>query len=272
MHGRDVDARRIVVELEAVAELALHAESVRSRKPPCSSYDEVTTASASRRARSLRPAAAASASGVESSCSIPASPSRESRNDAGRVLAAHRAARARREAEQVGRAALDARRHVRQVAREPQQLQLEREPERVEHRDRRRPASRRAGRGTASIASNARAFGSGSTNRRSIASAPISPTARRCDCSRAAWCERRSSTPGHRVQLARALVQHQLGVRQRLEPGAEARLRLAHALRDRADPSAFAGIDMQDAIRLGKPQRPEHDGLRLVRPAHARPV
>ena len=75
--------------------------------------------------------------------------------------------------------------------------------------------------------------------------------------------------PGHRVQLAGALVQHQLGVRQRLEPGAEARLRLAHALRDRADPSALAGIDVEDAIRLGEPQRTEHDGLRLVRPPHA---
>ena len=45
---------------------------------------------------------------------------------------------------------------------------------------------------------------------------------------------------GDRVQLARALMQHQLHVRERLEPRAEARLRLAHALRDRADPPRSA--------------------------------
>ena len=134
---------------------------------------------------------------------------------------------------------------------------------------RRRPASRRRRSRNRVSASNARAFGSGSANSRSIASAPISPTreAVRLLARRAVRADELDAGDG--VQLARALVQHQLGVRQRLEPRAEARLRLAHALRDRADPSAFAGIDMQDAIRLGEAQRPEHDGLGLVRPAHA---
>src|SRR5262245_46232277 len=79
--GGDVDPGRVVVQLEAVAEVAPHADSVRSRKPPCSSYDEVTTASASRLARSVRPAATASASGEERSRSTPARPPPESRTE-----------------------------------------------------------------------------------------------------------------------------------------------------------------------------------------------
>src|SRR6185312_4488824 len=77
MHLADVDAGHIVVELDAVAERALHAESVRSRKPPCSSYEAVTTASASRRARSESGEPTAAARGVESRVSIAASPSAE---------------------------------------------------------------------------------------------------------------------------------------------------------------------------------------------------
>ena len=119
MHGVDVDPLRVVVELEAVAELALHAESVRSRKPPCSSYDDVTTASAvAARAVAESCAPAASASGVDSSRSIPASPSGESANAPRAWRAADSAARARREADEIASgAALDAARHVRQVAR-----------------------------------------------------------------------------------------------------------------------------------------------------------
>src|SRR5581483_6550197 len=75
MHRGDVDPVAVVVELEAVAELALQADSVRSRNPPCSSYDEVTTASASRRARSVSCARDASASGAESRPSMPTRPS-----------------------------------------------------------------------------------------------------------------------------------------------------------------------------------------------------
>ena len=178
MDGVDVDPVGIVVELVPVAELAPQAERVRSRKPPWYSYDAVTTASASRRARSPRPAAAASASGVESSRSIPASPSGESASAPGAVRAADGAAGPRQVAdERRAGTALDAAREVRQVAGEPEQLELERERERIE---RRRGV---AGGGLVEhveearrAPSNARSFASCSANRRSIASAPISPT------------------------------------------------------------------------------------------------
>ena len=39
MGGLPIDPCRIVVELVAVAEIAPHAVSVRSRKPPWNSYD-----------------------------------------------------------------------------------------------------------------------------------------------------------------------------------------------------------------------------------------
>ncbi len=52
MDGLAIDAARIVVELVAVAEIAPHADSVLSRKPPWNSYELTTTASASRAARS----------------------------------------------------------------------------------------------------------------------------------------------------------------------------------------------------------------------------
>ena len=49
----EIDPLLRVVELEPVAELAPHADSVRRRKPPCSSYDATITMSASR-ARAVR--------------------------------------------------------------------------------------------------------------------------------------------------------------------------------------------------------------------------
>ena len=70
MHGVDVDASGVVVELVPVAEVASHALSVRRRKPPWYSYEAVTARRASQLERSLRPAPAASASGVASSVSI----------------------------------------------------------------------------------------------------------------------------------------------------------------------------------------------------------
>ena len=65
-------------------------------------------------------------------------------------------------------------------------------------------------------------------------------------------------------------MQHQLDVRERLEPRAEARLRLPDALRDRADPPAVARVEMQDPVGLGEAQRAEDDRLGLVRAAHRR--
>ena len=77
--GVDVDPFHVVVQLVALAELSLHpACSDRSRKPPCSSYEEVITESTSRAPRWVSPAARASASGLRSSASTPASPSGES--------------------------------------------------------------------------------------------------------------------------------------------------------------------------------------------------
>ena len=57
-----------------------------------------------------------------------------------------------------------------------------------------------------------------------------------------------------RLELTRPLVQHQLDVRERFEPRTETRLRLADALRDRADPASFGGVDVQDPVGLGEPQ------------------
>ena len=50
----------------------------------------------------------------------------------------------------------------------------------------------------------------------------------------------------HGVQLAGALMQEELHMRERLEPRAEARLRLAHALRDRADAAAVGRVQVED--------------------------
>src|SRR5262245_18748568 len=75
VNGLSVDPARIVVELVAVAEIALHAVSVRRRKPPWNSYDATTTASASRRARSPRSRPCASESGLQISARIARKPS-----------------------------------------------------------------------------------------------------------------------------------------------------------------------------------------------------
>ena len=74
----DVDPVDVVVELEALGQLAPHAESVRRRNPPWNSYDEAMTASASRAARALSSTAPASAIGAGSSASIPRRPAAES--------------------------------------------------------------------------------------------------------------------------------------------------------------------------------------------------
>src|SRR2546423_15720491 len=74
-----VRERARVIELVATLQLPHHpARSVRSRRPPCSSYEDVIRASTSRAPRSVTPAERASASGLRSSPSIPARPSAES--------------------------------------------------------------------------------------------------------------------------------------------------------------------------------------------------
>ena len=181
MHRVDVDPRRIVVELVAAVELAPHpARSVRSRKPPCSSYDAVITARTSRAPRSVSPAAVASASGRPQERLHPVEPVGRERQRARAAGLADRAARPRRVAdERPLRAALGTAADVRQVAGQPEQLELEREPERVElRREAATGASSSRSRNRVSAA-NARSFASCSVKSRSIASAPISPTASR---------------------------------------------------------------------------------------------
>ena len=199
MDGGDVDPRRVVVDLVAVAELSPHAERLRSRKPPCSSYDEVTTASASRRARSPRPAAAASAIGRREEALDPGEPVGREREGPRGVTPADGAPGARGEAgEALSSTALDARRDVREVAREPEELELEREAERVELGpawDRRAPARRRGGRGSAPAP---RTPWRSPRARRTAAASPRRRSARRragSGSSRVSWCEAIRSTP-----------------------------------------------------------------------------
>ena len=74
---------------------------------------------------------------------------------------------------------------------------------------------------------------------------------------------------GHGLQLAGALVQHQLDVRERLEPAAETGLRPPHALGDGADAAAVGRVDMEDTVGLAEPERAEHDRFGSVRPGHS---
>ena len=72
-----------------------------------------------------------------------------------------------------------------------------------------------------------------------------------------------------RLELAASLVQDQLAVAQRFQPGAEARFRLTHAFRDRSHPAAVERVEVQHAIGLAQPERAQDDGLGLVRaPGH----
>ena len=56
----------------------------------------------------------------------------------------------------------------------------------------------------------------------------------------------------------------ELDVRERLEPAAEAGLRLADALRDGADAAAVGRVEVEDAVGLAEADRAEDDGLGLV--------
>src|SRR5436190_3885335 len=62
------------------------------------------------------------------------------------------------------------------------------------------------------------------------------------------------------VQRA-ARVQHQVDVRERLQPGAEPGLGPAHALGHGADPPAGAAEDGDDPVRLAQLLRPQHDAV-----------
>jgi hypothetical protein len=65
---------------------------------------------------------------------------------------------------------------------------------------------------------------------------------------------------------------HERRPRERLEPSAEARRRLAHALRDRVHAPALGGVEVQHAVGLGEPHRAQDDRIRAVRASHAASV
>ena len=79
---------------------------------------------------------------------------------------------------------------------------------------------------------------------------------------------------GHRLQLARAHVQEDLGMRKRFEPRAESGLRLPNPFRDGTDPSAVEGVQVEHAVRLAQAKRAQDHGLGPIRasPGHGFPV
>jgi hypothetical protein len=171
------------------------------------------------------------------------------------VLTADGAAGAGRKTDEAAaRPALDAARQVREIAREPQQLQLEREGERVERRPRRREHGRRVEKLEEPVEGVERtlvrlrlaeqpkhrlgSYQSDGEPVRLLAHAPVRPY---------------EVHPRHRVQLARSFVEHELHVRERLEPAAEARLRLSRTLRNRPDAATGRRVQVKDAIGLGEP-------------------
>src|SRR6185503_17802717 len=157
------------------------------------------------------------------------------------ALRAHASSRLCREADE--RLLLPARGapgEVREVAREPEQLQLEREYERVERGlggqrgldvvEEVEETSQRIEGGRIRVLLDKEAehrLEADVTHRHAIA--VDAPTLVGAQKVRAA----------HRVELPPPLVQHELDVAERLEPRPEARFRLAHTLRDRTHPATL---------------------------------
>ena len=77
---------------------------------------------------------------------------------------------------------------------------------------------------------------------------------------------------GDGVELAPPLVQHRLDVAERLETPPEARFRLACAFRDRSGAAPLEREEMEHAVGLAVANRPQDDGLGLPRARHAWPV
>ena len=156
---------------------------------------------------------------------------------------------------------------VRQVAREPEELELERE-----ERAGRAPAAPAAPTSTSSSRSRkrvsawkARGFSSPLEEEPQHRLEPDVPDREPVRVRPARVVRADEVRPGDRVQLAAALVQHELDVAERLEPGAEAGPRLARALRDRADAAAVEREEMEDAVGLAVADRAQDDRLRLPR-------
>jgi glutaredoxin 3 len=72
---------------------------------------------------------------------------------------------------------------------------------------------------------------------------------------------------GHRLELAASAMEDEVDVREGLEPRTEPRHRLPYAFRHGADAAVLLGIEVEHAIGLSEPDRPEHDGFRAVRPS-----
>ena len=212
---------------------------VRSRKPPWCSYEAVTTASASRAARSPSAWARASAIGESSSVGDPVQALGRERDPTRRRRRRRPRHPRRRRVRRRARPRLRTRRTPRGagVGRRATAASAGRRGRRARARGAAAPASRLVERVEEARQRRvkARSFASCSVKSRSIASSPIIPTCSRSGSVRIRSCERTSDRARHRLELAAAVVEDELDVRERLEAGAEARLRLAHALRDGAD-------------------------------------
>jgi hypothetical protein len=161
-------------------------------------------------------------------------------------------------------AAVRAAREVRQVTRKPEQLQLERERERIERRPRKtfgqlidevEETSDRSERSGIPLLLGEQ------TQHRLCADQPdpeaVSHVTRRV-------VRAHQIDPGNRLELPGPLVQKHVDVRERLETCAEAGLRLPDALRDGTNPTAIKGVQVEHAIRLAEAKRAQDDGLGLI--------
>ena len=238
-----------------------HRASVRRRKPPWNSYEAVTRASASR--ASVRqpghrphPRAAVLSSSVDRG---------EVAGESGErplsAHAAHGAARLRRVADEA--------RPCRRTSRSSSGAAGSRRATGASAGTRARAG--RAPGGAARLgssssrsrnrvsASKARGFASGSPNRRSIASAPTSPTPSRYRvlARRLVRAEQLDARDG--LELTAALMEHDLDVRERLEARAEAGLRLR-------TPFAIAPLAPGRACTGAGRDRPRRAAASAVRP------
>ena len=220
------------------------------------------------------PRAAAAAIGEWSSTRMPCTPFGRERDPARVARGAGTTAGRREERdERLRRAALDARLEMGHVPGHPQQLQLEREHDGIERGARAGPR-----RSLVERVEEARQRREGLLVRLLLGEEPqhrlepdhpdLEPVGIRADAVVRAD-ERRA---GDGVELAAALVEDELDVGERLQAGTEARLRLADALRDRADASPLVRVDVQDAVGLAEPEGAEHDRFGRGRAGHGSSV
>src|SRR5262249_16809044 len=165
-------------------------------------------------------------------------------------------------------AAVRAARQVREVAREPKELQLERERERIDCR-----SSLGACRKLVQQVEEARQRVESARVRLLLREQPQhrlgadQPDTQRVGLLADPVMRVAQVDAGDGLQLARPLVEHQLDVGQRLEPRAEARLRFADPLRDGADTPARECVQVQHPVGLPEAERAQHDRLGLVAPS-----